>query len=154
MPQICRHIILPARSADRWLQWTSLGHTMECALGTLSPVLTDQDSSRDEPVPQPPEGDPLHIKCHLDPDLFQNSISDEQGGRSTWTMKQRDKARGCPTLSTPGELLAWVSRPKRLFGGLLIIFKQLNSLPPSGKSVNRLFRRLDSTFNDGSVLVL
>jgi hypothetical protein len=104
--------------------------TAECALGTLSPELTDQDSNRNEPVFQPPEGDMVCIQCHLDPDLFQNPIPDEQGGHSTWTMKQRDKAQYCPTLQTVDELSVWVSDWKRLSGGLFVHLQTVEWPPP------------------------
>jgi len=99
----------PTRSVGYWPQWISLEPTTECALGTLSPEPTDQDSNGGRLVPQLSEGDMVHVQCHLDPDLFQNTIPGGQEGRSAWTMKQRDKAGSCLTLQTVDELSAWVS---------------------------------------------
>jgi len=94
---------------DCWSQWTRGEPTLNCALGTLSPELTDWDSQRNPVLPQLTYGDVISVSCGLDPQAFPNRIPDDQAGRSTWTETQRGKAQGCPALNTVDELSAWVS---------------------------------------------
>lgn len=146
-------MILPARLTHCWSQWASITPTINCALGTPSPELTDGDSDANPQVLQLPEGDTINISCGLDPDAFQNTIPDDQGGRSSWTETQRGKAQGCPILHTASELSNWVSVQVGFWMDFLTVYEQLNGLPHSGKPTNRVYRRIESTFGNGSVLV-
>jgi len=149
-----RHMILPARSVDYWSQWSSVDPPIDCALGTLSPQLTDGNSHPNSLTPQLSKGDVISVSCQLNPQLFQNNIPEDQAGRSAWTVAQRGKAESCPALNTVSELSDWVSSQRVFRVGFLTICKQLNGLPISGKTANRVYRRLESTFNDRLVLFL
>jgi hypothetical protein len=146
---------LPKRSLGHYSQWTTLSPTVDYALGTLSPEGIDQDIGPNPSVLRLTEGGVTSVSCSLKVELFEDGISNEQGGRPAWTLTQRNKAHGCEALGTIDELLTWVSRLNQLLSIVLTIYcEQLNGLPSSGKARNRIFKRIDSTFNAGFVFVL
>ena len=91
------------------------------------------------------------ISCALNPALFQDTVPKDMEGHSKWTEQRRGKATSCDTLGTVEELSDWVSCLYGFWLCFLIIYKQLNCLNPSGKYKNVLYKRIPSTFDDGSV---